>query len=140
MTKPVDGTAVTIAPTWSVRAERYQDDDPRVNGRVHHVELIQPGIGPSPYGEDAESTDSADFFQGGLSFDPAGDCRDDVILASNLIAASAVCGFHEALEWVQVDGRRLGEPHPVPEDEMWDWLMEQMLDVLARYRKKWPQP
>lgn len=99
------------------------------------VDLRTPGAAPDQYDEARD-----ELFPGGLMFNlnPRYDRAD--LVAEQIVAGFAVGAFHEGLECVKVSGRRLAEPHPKFEGEMWDWLMSEMHSLVRRYRKRWPTP
>jgi hypothetical protein len=59
-----------------------------------------------------------------------------------VVATFAALGFHEALEWTRLNGRRLAAPHPAgaAHGEMWDWLAAELLDLVDRYAARYPEP
>lgn len=61
-------------------------------------------------------------------------------VAVEIWAARAVSEFHEILEFIEVDGQRLAEPHPGgwTETEMWAWLHECMSALATEYIKRYP--
>lgn len=63
--------------------------------------------------------------------------------AKELIAMMALWGFHEALEFIKLDGERLANPHPEyagdGDEEMFDWLKGKMLEVLEEYMQRYPK-
>lgn len=59
--------------------------------------------------------------------------------ARAVIAGTLAATFHEAIEWVTVDGQRVANPHPAG-DKQWEWVMERMLEIVDNYADKWPAP
>jgi hypothetical protein len=117
---PIEDLKITVAPTWS--AQQTQN----------HMDLETPGLATSPY----DDGHGDDIFPGGLSFQFAEPYTPDHV-AEQIVAALAASGLHEGLEWVMIDGERLAEPHPMNEDEMWDWLMERMTALVQEYRERY---
>ena len=121
----IEESGITIAPGWSA----YESYD--------HVELSAPGIAPSPYHPDRD-----ELFPSGLSFELKAPFTSDHI-AEQLVAALAAGALHEGLEWILVEGRRLAEPHPpeenlLGEDNLWDWLVGEIVTLVREYRKRYP--
>ena len=72
----------------------------------------------------------------------------DLVVESDGDEAAAVLvvqALHEAIEWIQEDGKPLASAHPgdnpgwsEEEGEMWDWVHKQALVLVKEYRTKWP--
>ena len=65
-----------------------------------------------------------------LMFDPG-------IQAAAMYVASHL---HEAIEWIQVDGKPIAQAHPSrrKESEMWKWLQQKMYELVDEYCQRWP--
>lgn len=120
---------VTIAPNWGALVTSQ-------NGLIDIVELETPGIAPDAYPHGRHAIRSG-MFPGGMSFAPTGGTDSDR-LAVNVIAALAIAGMHEGLEWVRANGQQIAEPHPDDPDFMWDWLQRRMVDLVEDYRAEFP--
>jgi hypothetical protein len=59
-------------------------------------------------------------------------------LAVDIMTALTVRAFHEAVEWVKVDGLRLANPHPEATDYMWEWLASRLREVVEEYINAFP--
>lgn len=81
-----------------------------------------------------------DTFPHGISLEFGRDITAPEDTAHALVVADTIQAFHEALEWVTVDGQRLADPHPEREDDMWDWLVTQISRVAHEYAQRWPAP
>lgn len=106
-----------------------------------HLSLRSSFRRPNAYADTVPGAPGS--FPHGIELEFGRDLRDPVELAKALVVAETTQAFHEALEWVTVDGRRVADPHPQGDDgaeryEMWDWLRAQLDDVLGRYRERYP--
>lgn len=63
---------------------------------------------------------------------------DPVSVARDLAATVLVNAMHEVLEFVQIDGKRIANPHPVHE-EQWESMHEWMRMAIDAYAESWPR-
>ena len=72
--------------------------------------------------------------------------KDDLDLAAALITMRATSEFHEAFEWITLNGKHLADPHPDADSskpngvrwECWDWLSTEMRSLVDRYIERYP--
>ena len=58
-----------------------------------------------------------------------------------MVAADVVDRFHEAIEFIAVDGKRLAEPHPDPangDSEAMEWMADHFLALVKDYARRYP--
>jgi hypothetical protein len=118
---------VRLAPGWSATIEDF--------GYEPTMTLKQPGIAPN-----TESDDWDEMFPGGLDDMelPAEALLDPRAIAAEVVALTAAAAFHEALEWVDADGKQVADPHPLNEDASFVWLHREMRAVVDAYAARFP--
>lgn len=134
-TEDLAAAGVTLAPGWDVEI-----CPPTRNDRYAHITIHTLGIAPEAYDTPTAAlwgTDERGLFPGGLAADVPGPHTPES-WAVHLVASLAVAGLHEALEWVKVDGRRLADPHPQDEEEMWEWVIRQATCLVRDYMNRYP--
>lgn len=137
----------TTEADWpTVETPHGPDDQPQTFRILHldtssHVNLSSDHRVPNAYREElGRRFHGRETFPHGIDLEVPEQLDSPAAVARALTIADISQHVHETLEWVKVDGRRLADPHPGgdSEDAMWDWLTEQVADLIDAYAARWP--
>ena len=83
------------------------------------------------------SDDCTNFVPGGICVDFNHHPESLTELAIDIIASQMVKGFHEGLEWITIDGKRLAPPHPEDFNKVQSEIGEYCRKLVTEYVNKY---